>query len=233
MCRGAVSDESDPHQCLLPRLEQICALSVQVDRVATDLADGFVGAGEQLGMLVHHPVRAVDAAVLLVREERDDEVTGRLLPRLGKVAECGQDHRIHVLHVDGTPAPQQAVADLAAEGVDAPVGSDRRHNVEVAVHDQRRAFRVATGYPCHDTRASGGRVEQVRGQSEPLEFGFDVLCRLGLALGPSAAPVHRLETDQVTRDPCGRLQSGGSILIGHETTLPALTRRVGRHVGPC
>ena len=60
-------------------------------------------------------------------------VARRLGAGAGEVAQVGQDHRVHVLHVDGAAAPDAAVALLGGERVDLPVGGVGRHDVEVAV----------------------------------------------------------------------------------------------------
>lgn len=84
-------------------------------------------------MVVDEPVAAVGAAGLLVGEEDERRVTGGLRAGAGEVTDVREDHRVHVLHVDRSPAPDAAVALLRGEGVDLPVGGVGRHHVEVAV----------------------------------------------------------------------------------------------------
>ena len=129
-------DQLDPDQGLLAGLHEVGALVAEGDRVAADLADGLGGAGEDLRVLLDQVVRAEHSAGFLVGEERDDEVAGRLLVGAEDVLERGEDHRIHVLHVDGAAAPEHAVLDDALERVDRPVVRLGGHHVEVAVDDQ-------------------------------------------------------------------------------------------------
>ena len=63
----------------------------------------------------------------------------------GPVADQRQDHRVHVLHVDGAAAPDVAVALLAGERVHAPLGGVGGDDVQVPVHQQRGA--AAVGRP--------------------------------------------------------------------------------------
>ncbi len=147
-------DELDPDEGLLPDLQQVGAAVADGDRVAAHLADGLGGAGEPLGAVLHDACRALDAAVLLVGEERHDHVALGLLPRAQQIGDGGQDHGIHVLHVDRSAAPQDAVADLSREGIDAPVLGDGGHHVEVSVQDQCRLVAVATRHAGADVGAA-------------------------------------------------------------------------------
>ena len=122
---------------LLADLQQVGAAVADGDGVAADLADRLGRAGEPLGPVLHDERGAFDAAVLLVGEEREDEVALGLLAGAEDVGHRRQDHGVHVLHVDGAAAPQHPVADLAGERVDAPVLGDRGDDVEVAVQDER------------------------------------------------------------------------------------------------
>ena len=103
---------------------------------------------------------AVLGAVLLVGGEGQHDVAARADPGTGPGADGGEHHRVHVLHVDGAAAPHDAVADLAGEGVDAPVGGLGGHHVEVAVHEQGVGGRVGAGDAGHDVGPAGGGLQQ-------------------------------------------------------------------------
>ena len=73
---------------------------------------------------------------LLVGGEREHDVAGGLAALAQPLADDGQHHRVHVLHVDRAAAPDAAVGDLAGERVVPPVGGVGGHDVEVAVDEQ-------------------------------------------------------------------------------------------------
>ena len=91
-------------------------------------------------MVVHQPARPVGAARLLVGQERQDHIAGRTAAFPHPLADDGEDHRVHVLHVHGAAAPDArfvpAVVDLARERVDPPVRRVGGNHVEVAVEEQ-------------------------------------------------------------------------------------------------
>ena len=87
----------------------------------------------------------IAAAVFFVREEGHHEVTRWLTPAAQDVCDRGEDHGVHVLHVDRAASPQHPVANLSCEGVDRPVLSDSWHDVEVPVKEQVRVM-AAAGY---------------------------------------------------------------------------------------
>ena len=158
----AVGDEPHPDQRLLPRLQQVRALAADRDRVAADLADRLGRAVEELGMPVDEPARADPAARLLVGEERHDELALGQGPRPEDVAERGEHHRVHVLHVHGAAAPQHPVADLARERVDAPVARVGGHHVEVPVQHECGLVGVASRHARHDARPARLGLEEPR-----------------------------------------------------------------------
>ena len=167
VCRAAARDEPDPDQRLLAHLQQVRPAIADSDRVAADLADRLRRAREPLGLVLDDERGALDSAVLLVGEEREDEVALGLLARAQDVGDRGQDHGVHVLHVDRTAAPQHPVADLAREGIDAPVLGDGGDDVEVTVQNEGGLARVAPGNPRHDVRAAreSARSTRARGRA--------------------------------------------------------------------
>ncbi|CAI7667292.1 unnamed protein product, partial [Penicillium discolor] len=71
--RPAGGDEADPDQRLLPHLQQVRPTVVHRDGVAADLADRGRRPGEPLRPVLHDERGALDPAVLLIGEERQDE----------------------------------------------------------------------------------------------------------------------------------------------------------------
>ena len=138
----AAGGEPHPGQALLGGLHEVEAQVVaDGDAEAADLADRLGAALEQVGVLVDQPAGAELAAGLLVGDVGQHDVARRLDAGAGPVADQRQDHGVHVLHVDRAAAPDVAVALLAGERVDAPLGRIGGDDVEVAVHEQRRAAR--------------------------------------------------------------------------------------------
>src|SRR5262249_42736972 len=72
----------------------------------------------------------------------EDDVAPRPAALALHLAQQGQHHRVHVLHVHGAAAPDVAVAYLARERVHRPVGGVGRDDVEVAVDEQGGQRRV-------------------------------------------------------------------------------------------
>lgn len=188
-------------------------------------------------MVLDQVVRALDSPGLLVGEEGDDEVALRLLPLAEDVLQRGDDHGIHVLHVDGATTPEHAVLDDAAEGVDGPIGRICRDHVEVAVNDERRLLGVAPLHPCDDAGAPGVGVEELRLQAERAQVLCHVLGGLCLAVRPALAVVRGVEADEVTRNDGSGVELRNIVCrritgLGHGFTLPdrSRTRRVVRPV---
>ncbi len=208
----AVGDESHPDERLLPRLQQVGALAADRDRVAADLADRLGGAVEELRMPVDEPARTGAAARLLVGEERHDELALGQRPRPEDVAERGEHHRVHVLHVHGAATPQHPVADLAGERVDAPVARVGRHDVEVTVQHERGLVGVASGNAGDDARAARFGLEELGREAQCRELRLDVLGGLALPLRPALAVVGRVESDEVAGDHRRLVELGGRLL---------------------
>jgi hypothetical protein len=204
--RDAAGDEPHPEEGLLPRLQEVRPPAAHGDRIAADLADRLGGPGEELGAVVDEPARADAAARLLIGEERDDDVAFGLPPATEDLAERGEHHRVHVLHVDGSATPEHAVADLPGEGVDAPVARVGRDDVEVPVQHECGLLGVAPRHAGDDARATRLGLEQLWREAQCGELRLDVLGRLALPLGPAFAVVRRVDPDEVASDPRGLVE---------------------------
>ena len=133
----AAGGQPHPGQALLGGLHEVEAQVVaDGDAEAADLADRLGAVLEQVGVLVDEPAGAELAAGLLVGDVGQHDVARRLHAGAGPVAHQRQDHGVHVLHVDRAPAPDVAVALLAGERVDAPLGRVGGDDVQVPVHQQ-------------------------------------------------------------------------------------------------
>ncbi len=196
---GSLRSEPEPGDALLGGLDQIQALAFDDRRETSDLSDRFGACFEPLPPLIGQRMGAQDAARLLVSRERQRDGTARLLPSASSGAHHGQDRCVEVLHVDGSPSPYIAVHDFGCEGVDLPVVSRGRYDVEVAVHQQPVA---GAGVPPvgHHRRTALCRLEQQRfdadvGQESRHILGRDPLPRPGVI-----AVVRGVDADQVTAD---------------------------------
>ncbi|MCY1239542.1 hypothetical protein D9M72_523390 [compost metagenome] len=85
---------------------------------AADFRNGLCGAVEQFAPVFDCVPGSVGAARLLVGEKRKDQVPLGLAPGPGKVPHDSEDHGVHVLHVHGSAAPDQAVLEFGSEGID-------------------------------------------------------------------------------------------------------------------
>ena len=142
-----------------------------VEGEGAGLADALRAALEELGVLVGEEAGAVVRAGLLVGGVGDDDVAARAYARTGPGADDGEDHRVHVLHVDGAAPPHDAVADLAGEGVHGPVGRLGGHHVEVAVDEEGVGGRVGALDPGDDVGPARRALQEGRfqpGVREPL-----------------------------------------------------------------
>ena len=165
---------------------------------------------------------------LLVGEERERHVAGRLLAGPGEVSQVGDDHRVHVHHVDCTPTPDAAVALLAGERVDLPVGGVGGDDVEVAVDRETGTRRVRPLDADHDRGPTRLALDEDGVEADLGELFHDVFGRLALAGAGAVAVVDRLEPDEVGADP-GDLILGsgcGLLVVVHRPTL-SLARQDG------
>jgi hypothetical protein len=102
---------------------------------------------EQLRPVLHQPLRAEQAAGLLVGEEREHEVARRHDPFALEVPRQGQRHADHVLHVDRAASPHVPVLHGTGERVHGPLGGVGGHDVEVTVDEQRAPAGIRAGQP--------------------------------------------------------------------------------------
>jgi hypothetical protein len=127
---------------------------------APALPEAVADAGEQRGVPVHEELGAVDAAGLLVGQAAEHDVAGRRGAALEAAQQRADHHRDAPLHVEGAPAPDPAVHQLAGEGRPGPALAGRGHHVHVALHQERRRL-PAAGDPDHQVRPVGGARQQV------------------------------------------------------------------------
>jgi hypothetical protein len=198
-CR-ATSDQLDPDEGFFAGLQQVRALAVHRDGVATDLTDCLRRSAEQLWLGVHEVMRAVDSPVFFISEEGNDEVALGLLARAEDVPKGADHHGVHVFHVNGAASPQHSVLDLATERVDGPVGCVRWNDVGVAMDDQSGSVGpgcslIGTLDSSDHGGAPGSGVEVLRGEPEFLELCAEVFGGVSFAVGAALAIVSGVETD--------------------------------------
>ena len=168
--------QPQPVHPLLGRLDQVEAGAVvQRDAEAAHLTDRLGAVGEQLGVMIDQVVRPFAAAGLLVGQEGQHDVAGRPLAAAGPLADERERHRIHVLHIHRATTPHVAVAHLAGERVDRPLAALGRHDVEVAVDEQRRPAAVGT-FDARDRRCTPRRgLDDLRLDADLVQLGRDPL----------------------------------------------------------
>ncbi len=201
--------QAHPRVALLRGLEEVrprgraTAGRLQGDRVAADLADRLGAVREQLGPVPYDPLRSPDPARLLVGEEREHEVTRRGDLVRDEVAEVGQHHADHVLHVDRAPPVQHAVHDVAREGVVAPRLGVGRHDVEMPVQDQPGTAAVRAGDAYDEARPARRRLHVLRLEADLTEKPQHVLGRPVLTGPRPVTDVGRVDPYELGRDPDG------------------------------
>ena len=109
-------------------------------RRAAELSERVPHALEQVGVLLAQEAGAEVAAVLLVAEDREDDVAARLQLAARCAQERVHDHRDAALHVERAAAPQPAVDELAAERRARPLLAGGGDDVDVPVQEERRRF---------------------------------------------------------------------------------------------
>ncbi len=143
------------------------------------------------------PVRP---ARLLVREEGQHDVARGLAAGAHPLPYDREGHRVHVLHVDGAPAPDTAVRDLPGERVVRPVGRVGRDHVGVPVDEQGGPG----GVLALDARDGGSaalvRLEDLRLETDLGELLRHVLGGEPLTGARVVAVVAGVDPDQVTTE---------------------------------
>ena len=120
--------------------------------------------------------------------------------RAGPRPDDREHHRVEVLHVDRPAAPDEAVADLAREGVHLPVLGRRGHDVQVAVQQQAVAATRGPAPLGDHVRATGLGLDDQRLDTDLVEQRGDVLGGLPLPRSVLVAVVGGVEPDQVPAD---------------------------------
>jgi hypothetical protein len=198
---GALGGQPDPGHALLSGLDHVQpGVVVDAQAEAADLADRLGAALEQLRLVGHQPLGPVDAAGLLVGDERQHHVARGLAAGAHPVPDDRQHHGVHVLHVDRSAAPHAPVGNLRRERVVGPLLGLGRHDVEVAVDQQRVASRVGALHAGDHARTTWCGLVQLRIEADLGQLLRDVLRGRPLA-GPPARPVvDGRETDQVAAE---------------------------------
>jgi hypothetical protein len=224
---GAACGQPEPGDALLGRLDQVEALAAEGDAEPADLADRLGDALEEAGVVVHQVAGTVRTTRLLVGQEGQDHIAGRTAALTQALADHGEDHRVHVLHVYGAAAPDAVLvgagaagagaggacgADVAREGVNLPVRRIRRDDVEVAVQQQRRPALVLTGDAGDHAGPAGRGFQDGRLEADVGQENGDVLGRLAFAGTGVVAPVGRIDPDQVAAQ-AGDLVLSGDVVV--------------------
>ena len=89
-------------------------------------------------VLLDEEARAVVAAVLLVGKDEQDEVARKLDAFLLRAQERVDEHRDPCLHVERAAPPDEAALEAGLEGRMRPLLADGRHDVHVALEQERR-----------------------------------------------------------------------------------------------
>ena len=121
------------------------------------LGDDVVGFHRRGGMLAQ-PSCAMGAEGFLVGDRRQDQCATGTEAAPGEAPESDGHGGGDVQHVDGAPAPDLPVDELAAERVAAPGVRVHRHDVGVAEVAERRRAGVASFDPRHERGAAGERL---------------------------------------------------------------------------
>ena len=151
---------------LLGHLDRVGADAADVEREAAHLAERVTHSRQRLWMLLSQEPRAEVAARLLVREHAEDEPSRRHGALLLRPQECRDHHRHARLHVEGAAAPDLAVDELGRERRMRPLLTSGRHDVDVAVEQERRAA-VLTAQPRDEIRDARGRGRRARSRPRP------------------------------------------------------------------
>lgn len=183
----------EPHDraLLLGNLDRVDALADHREGEAAELADRVTHVREQVRVLLDQEAGAEGPAPLLVAQHAEHDVAGRRRT-LGRPQHRGHEHRHATLHVQGAATPEDAVADLAGEGVGRPLLAGHRDHVDVTVEEQRRS-RATPGQAGDDVGPVGIAGENPYLQPRGLQLGRQPGDQLTLPTGGRA----RVEADQL------------------------------------
>ena len=146
-------------------------------------------------MLAHEPVEPEAVADLLVGRGDEDEVAV-VTPALAR--ERGERDGARgdlALHVERAAAPDEAVAELAAERVGAPLARVGGHDVGVREQRERRAA-AGAAQARDEVRPLGHLRVQLALDARVLEEVAEQLRRRGLVAGR----VRRVDADQLPQE---------------------------------
>ena len=177
MARAAGGPKPQPANALLGRLDGIEPQVVaHGEREAADLANRLGHPFEDVRAIADEPLRPVPHASLLVGEEQHDDLAARADAGTAPAAHDGEDHPAHVLHVDSSAAPDEALVDLGSERRVAPVGADRRNHIDMTVQQHRRRGGICARHPqVHPGPRRACRREDLRSPAGLAQHGRAVL----------------------------------------------------------
>src|SRR5450631_765303 len=202
----AVSCQPQPRHPLLRGLQEVRAgrrtggCGRIRDAEASDLTYRLADTLEHLRVVFHDPMAAEHSPCLLIGEEAEDQVTWWLQARSCEMAEIGQDHGVHILHIDRATPPDTAVPDLGGEGIHLPVGCVRRHHVQVSMDRQSRTSPVRTLNADKDIGAPWCALDIPWIEPEPDKLLHDVRCAGSLARAGTIAVVAGVDLDEIAAD---------------------------------
>ena len=160
------------------------------------------------GWLSTSQLRAVIAARLFVGQEGQHDVARRLAALAQPLANDRQQHRVHVLHVDGPAAPDAAVARPRRRTDAPPVGRVGRDHVEVAMDQQRRREPGPRLRSWSTTLARFWRDSSTVG-SRPTSASMAATYSAAVrSPAPIVAGVRGVDPDQVAGEACDLLLRG-------------------------
>jgi hypothetical protein len=151
--RGA---SAHPTHTLFGDLHREEAPAGNLDVEAPTLPDRKL-APDEVGVILAKPERTVAASRFFVGHPRKDEIALRSHPFPCESSDDGDRHRCHVLHVDGTTAPQATVVHLAAKRRMVPGRGVRLDDIEVCGEKKWRLVPSSTK-PGNDVATPGSAL---------------------------------------------------------------------------
>src|SRR5215469_2652198 len=173
-------------------------------------------------MLLHEESCSAHRGVFLIRSESEHQVPLWLTPIPRPLTHQRQHDRDEVLHVDRTTAPQDAVADLAAERVHGPNSWICRYYVEMTMHEDGRRLTIAASHACSYVATAGRRFQHHRIEASVGQGAGHVLGGCALS-AVTATAVRGVEPDQVRRELRDLGWHGNRLRITH--SLPRRPQR--------